>query len=103
MSLTYKAADIDEIQTIIETEDITSITSSPNCRKLINLINELSNGAKNVEWKYSDYGHLWTILPSNVMVALMRENIDPPGQPTFALTYNSNATVDKNYAVTLQW
>ena len=100
----YKADSAKDIQEIIETEaNITPIRGHPDCHTLIQLLNQLCKGAKEVSCDYSAYGLMWLCLPQPIYYALTRENVVAPMQPPQTPPYNPEGTATENALITIQW
>ena len=100
----YKADSAKDIQEIIETEaNITPIKGRPDCHTLIQLLNQLCKGAKEVSCDYSAYGLMWLCLPQPIYFALTRENVVTPMQPPQTPPYNPEGSATENALITIQW
>eukprot|EP00956_Cyclotella_meneghiniana_P022200 scaffold41617_cov75-Cyclotella_meneghiniana.AAC.5 len=100
----YKADSAKDIQEIIETEaNITPIRGHPDCHTLIQLLNQLCKGAKEVSCDYSAYGLMWLCLPQPIYFALTRENVVTPMQPPQTPPYDPQGSATKNALITIQW
>ena len=62
----YKAPDIASLIEIIKTEGIDTIDGRPDCHKLVQLVNQLANGCRNIECEYSNYGMSWLVFPQTL-------------------------------------
>ena len=100
----YKADSAKDIQEIIESEaNITPIKGRPDCHTLIQLLNQLCKGAREVSCDYSAYGLMWLCLPQPIYYALTRENVVAPMQPPQTPPYNPEGTATENALITIQW
>ena len=99
----YKADIAKDIQEIIVTEaNITPIKGRRDCHTLIQLLNQLCKGAKEVICNYSVYGLMWLVLPQAIYYALTRENVVTPMQPPQTPPYDPNRTATENALITIQ-
>ena len=87
MSTMYKAQDLVTFRTKIKNEGIDPIQGQPSCYTLIKLLNQLCEGTKQVECKYSVFSIMWCCLPQQLNQALTGKNIiasiQPPAIPFF--------------------
>jgi hypothetical protein len=51
---------------LIKTEDIAPITARPKANTLVQLLNQLSAGARGMECFYSNFGFLYYVLPEQI-------------------------------------
>ena len=88
----YKAPDVKTIQDITKSEGIDAIHGRPNCHTLINLVNQLCAGARQVHCDYSNFGMMWVDLPdpNEQVVAPLQ-----PNNPTKSLLSTSTAAKPK--------
>ena len=77
MSTVYKAQDIATIRAT-KNEGIDPIQGWPSCYTLIKLLNQMCEGAKQVECKNSVFGMMWCCLPQQLYQALTGENTVAP-------------------------
>ena len=99
----YKAPDVASLVDIIETEGIESLDGRPDCQKLVNLVNQLANGCRNIDCNYSNYGMSWLVFPQALYASLTGENIVAPIQPPLVPPYNPNGTQQENAVISIQW
>ena len=102
-SSVYKALDVSSIVEIIEAEGIENIIGRPDCHTLTKLLNQLANGARNIECDYSNFGMMWLVIPQNVYQILTGENVVAPMQPPTIPPYLPNGTQQQNAVISLQW
>ena len=92
MSTVYKAQDVVTIRATIKNEGIDPIQGGPSCYTLIKLLNQLCEGAKQVECEYSVFSMMWCCLSQQLYQALTGENIVAPLQPPAIPSFNNLAT-----------
>ena len=103
MTTVYKAEGVKALQEIIESQPIDRIQGRPDCHTLINLLNQLCAGARQLDCEYSNYGYMWLVLPQNIYFALTAENVVSPIQPPQVPPYNHLGTTTENTLISIQW
>ena len=53
----------------------------PNCHTLLNLLNQLCNGNKNIECGFLNCGMMWCVLPEQLYHAITCEQVITPLHP----------------------
>jgi hypothetical protein len=99
----YKAQDIATIRATIENEGIDPITGRPDCLKLIEFLNQVSEGAKQVECEYSNFGMMWVCLPQDIYLQITQEHVTAPINPPLVPPYNEHGTPAYNAQVQVTW
>jgi hypothetical protein len=102
-SQVYKAQDVATIRATIENEGIDPIQGRPNCMKLIHFLNQVTEGAKQVECEYSNFGMMWVCLPQDVYVQITNENITAPVVPPLVPPFHEHGTPAYNAQVQVTW
>ena len=102
MSTIYKAQDVATIRATIENRGIDPIQGQPSCYTF-KLLNQLCEGAKQVECKYSLLGMMWCCLPQQLYQALIGKNIVAPIQQPPIPPFNDLATPTHNAAIQVTW
>ena len=72
-SQVYKAQDVATIRATIDNEGIDPIQGRPDCMKLINFLNQVTEGAKQVECEYSNFGMMWICLLQDIYFQITNE------------------------------
>ena len=99
----YKAPGIASLIEIIKTEGIDTIDGCPDCHKLVQLVNQLANGCRNIECKYSNYGMSWLVFPQTLYTSLTGKNIIVLIQPPLVPPYNPAGMQQENAVISIQW
>jgi len=99
----YKAPDIASLIEIIKTEGIDTIDGRPDCHILVQLVNQLANGCRNIECEYSNYGMSWLVFPQTLYASLTGKNIVAPIQPPVVPPYNPTGTQQANAVISIKW
>ena len=86
----YQAQNDATIQVTIESDGIDPIWGRPNCMKLINFLNQVSQGAKKNKCKYSNYGMMWVCLPQDIYYQVTQENVTAPIVPPLVPPVNEH-------------
>ena len=99
----YKALGVEAIIKIIEAKGIETIQGQPNCHSLINLLNQLGNGTRNIPCEYYQYEMLWLVQPQNIYRILTGENIVAPIDPGLFPAYQERASTTTNTIIQIRW
>ena len=91
------------IRSTIKNEGINPIPGRPMCYTLVKLLNQLCEGAKQVECEYSMFRMMWCCLPQQLCVTVTGENVTSPLQPPAIPTFNDLATPAHNAAIQVTW
>ena len=102
-SQVYKAQDVATIRATIENEGIDPIQGRPDCMKLIHFLNQATEGAKQVECEYSNFGMMWICLPQDIYFQITNENITAPIVPPLVPPFNEHGTPAYNAQVQVTW
>ncbi len=102
-SQVYKAQDVATIRATIENEGIDPIQGRPDCMKLIHFLNQVTEGAKQVECEYSNYGMMWVCLPQDIYFQITNENITAPVVPPLDPPFNKHGTPAYNAQIQVTW
>eukprot|EP00804_Cyclotella_cryptica_P019677 CCRYP_016445-RA/>CCRYP_016445-RA protein AED:0.62 eAED:0.37 QI:0/0/0/1/0/0/2/0/365 len=102
-SQVYKAQDVATIRATIKNEGIDPIQVRPDCMKLIHFLNQVTEGAKQVECEYSNYGMMWVCLPQVIYFQITNENITAPVVPPLVPPFNEHGTPAYNAQVQVTW
>jgi hypothetical protein len=71
--------------------------------KLINFLNQVAEGAKQVECEYSNYGMMWVCLPQDVYYQITNENVTAPIVPPMVPPFHEHGTPAYNAQVQVTW
>jgi hypothetical protein len=97
-----RATEVPALMTTIEAEGISDITGRPNHSLLMNMINELSYAAGNIECPYTNFGYMHLVIPGNLYLDLTGKNFNLPADLGDMPPYMQNADATANHAILLQ-
>ena len=103
LSAIYRAQDVASIKATIEKQGINPIHRRPDCYKLINFLNQVSEGAKNIEREYSNYDMMWFCLPQDIYHQITNENVVASIVPPLVPPFNEHGTPAYNAQVQVTW